>query len=385
MYPSYKINPDWSRLAKQIVKSNQTVIVIGTTDSGKSTFCRYLIDFAYTAGLKVGFVDTDVGQSQIGPPTTIGMKIYEPNETETHEKTITDTQNASQTTDLEKSKRFETQEKPGEEQSHHFIDIPDSLYFVGDTSPHRNLLYVLSGTQLMVEAAHKRDADFVVLDTSGYLHVSLGWQLKQQKIELIRPQHIVCIGRKTEFQQIVGYNDNFNHLNIHYLLPHKETKTKNRTERIDNRNKKFARYFNDATIQQVSFDQIRSVRTLFFNGRIAKEKEIQMLTDLADIEIDYAEWGDRSLNIITRTILSTVTTKKIKDYLSLLHLNNQKPDFLNNLLVGMLDEQGNTIGIGVITSIDFKNHVFNIRCKHGHTDKATVFQFSNYHYTEIEK
>ena len=380
MYPSYNINADWSRLAKQIVKSNQTVIVIGTTDSGKSTFCRYLIDFAYNAGLKVGFVDTDVGQSQIGPPTTIGMKLYEPIENESDERPIRGTQSAAQNTELENPKIFDTEEK-----SQHCIDTSDSLYFVGDTSPHRNLLYVLSGTQLMVEAAHKQDADFVVIDTSGYLHVSLGWQLKQQKIELIRPQHIVCIGRKTEFEQIVGYNDIFSHVNIHYLLPHKETKTKSRIERIQNRNEKFAKYFKDATLQQVSFDQIRSVRTLFFNGRIANQNEIQILTDLADIEIEYAEWGDRSLKIVTRTILSTVKTKKIKDYLSLLKLHNQKPDFLNNVLVGMLDEEGNTIGIGLIISIDFQNHVLNIRCKPGHTEKAKVLQFSNYHYTEIEQ
>ncbi len=359
MYPSYKINADWGRLARQIVKSNQTVIVIGTTDSGKSTFCRYLIDFACMAGLKVGFVDTDVGQSQIGPPTTIGMKIYEPIENE-------------------------SDKKPIEEKSQHFIHAPDSLYFVGDTSPHRNLLYVLTGTRLMVEDANKRNADFVVIDTSGYLHVSLGWQLKQQKIELIQPQHIVCIGRKTEFDQIVGYNDNFTHINIHYLLPHKETKPKSRIERKDNRNEKFATYFNNTTLQQVSFEQIRAMRTIFFNGRIANEKEMQILTDLANIEIEYAEWGDRSLKIITRTILPTIITKKIKDYLSLLQLHIQKPDFLNNVLVGILDEEGNTVGIGLITSTDFQNHVLNIRCEPGLTEKTKVLQFSDYYYSEID-
>lgn len=355
MYPSYKINADWSRLARQIVKSNQTVIIIGTTDSGKSTFCRYLIDFACMAGLKVGFVDTDVGQSQIGPPTTIGMKIYEPTENE-------------------------SEVIPVEKKSHNFLDAPDSLYFVGDISPHRNLLYVLTGTRLMVEAAHKRYADFIVIDTSGYLHVSQGWQLKQQKIELIQPQQIVCIGRKTEFDQIVGYYDNFTHINIHYLASHKDTKPKSQIHRKNNRDERFGTYFKDITLQQIAFDQIRSVRTLFFNGRIANQKELQILTDLVDTEIEYAEWGDRSLKIITRTILSTIATQKIKDYFSLLQLHIQKPDFLNNILVGMVDEEGNTVGVGIITSTDFQNHVFNILCQQGFTEKTKVLQFSNYNY-----
>ena len=126
------------------------------------------------------------------------------------------------------------------------------------------------------------------------------------------------------------------------------------------------------------------MRTLFFNGRIATEKELQILTDLADIEVEYAEWGDRSLKIITRTILPTIITNKIKDYLSLLQLHIQKPDFLNNVLVGILNEEGNTIGIGLITSIDFQNNVLNIRCKPEFREKTKVLQFSNYHYTEID-
>ena len=56
----------------------QVVLVIGATDVGKSTFCRFLVDSAVDRGLKTVFVDTDVGQSQIGPPTTIGMKSFDP-------------------------------------------------------------------------------------------------------------------------------------------------------------------------------------------------------------------------------------------------------------------------------------------------------------------
>ncbi|MCG9126623.1 hypothetical protein JT359_03375 [Candidatus Poribacteria bacterium] len=358
MYPSYKINADWSRLAKQIVKSNQTVIVIGTTDSGKSTFCRFLIDFACTAGMKVGFVDTDVGQSQIGPPTTIGMQIYQPIEIESEQNFL--------------------------EQYQQSLDISDSLYFVGDTSPHRSLLYVLSGTRLMVEAVYKQKTDFNVIDTSGYLHVSLGWQLKQQKIEIIQPQHIVCIGRKAEFEHIVGYNDNFNNINIHYLLPHKDRRIKSRIERTEYRNEKFKSYFKDASHQQLAFNQIRGVRTLFFNGRMAIQRELQILTDLAETEIEYAEWGHRNLKIVTPTIISEITSKKIKDHLSLLHINIQKPDFLDNILVGMLNEDGKTIGLGKIVSTDFQSNVLNILCKTGLPENTKVLQFSNYRYSEID-
>ena len=48
-----------------MVHPQQIVLVIGATDVGKSTFCRFLIERGVTSKLRVGFVDADVGQSQI--------------------------------------------------------------------------------------------------------------------------------------------------------------------------------------------------------------------------------------------------------------------------------------------------------------------------------
>ena len=78
MDDAYQVNHHWEKLASRIVKPQQVVLVIGSTDVGKTTFCRFLADAAIGQGLKTAFVDADVGQSQIGPPTTIGMKSLAP-------------------------------------------------------------------------------------------------------------------------------------------------------------------------------------------------------------------------------------------------------------------------------------------------------------------
>ena len=80
MADTYQPNRDWENLARKVVQPQQIVLVIGATDVGKSTFCRFLIERGVTSKLKVGFVDADVGQSQIGPPTTIGLKIFSSND-----------------------------------------------------------------------------------------------------------------------------------------------------------------------------------------------------------------------------------------------------------------------------------------------------------------
>lgn len=384
MYPSYKINLDWSRLANQIVKPNQSVLVVGTSDAGKSTFCRYLIDCAYLANLNVGFVDTDVGQSQIGPPTTIGMKLFEGIQTDLESRApFGGGSDGCRIVETNLSAESENNEFSIENKTVEIDHTADALYFVGDISPYRNLLHVLTGTRLMVEAAYNRNVDFIVIDTSGYVNNRSACSLKQQKIDLIRPTHLVCIGRTAELERIVGVYNNLSWLTVHYLIPHKETRTKGRETRKQYRTKKFKRYFRDSKLQKIPFQQIRGVRTLFFNGRIANPKELQILSQLTGIEIDYAEWGNRSLSIVTRTNLPKETTNKIKDYYSLRHLSIEKPVYFENCLVGMLNEDGYILGIGLIDAVDFQKHELNIRCKTGIASGTKVLQLGDYRLSEI--
>ena len=50
-------------------------MVIGATDVGKSTLCAYLTNRLIEHGSSVRLVDADIGQTDLGPPTTIGIGI----------------------------------------------------------------------------------------------------------------------------------------------------------------------------------------------------------------------------------------------------------------------------------------------------------------------
>lgn len=63
---------EWQQSADRIVAQaapGLRVIVVGVTDTGKSTFCRYLASCLVEAGIEVSLVDADVGHCTIGPPT----------------------------------------------------------------------------------------------------------------------------------------------------------------------------------------------------------------------------------------------------------------------------------------------------------------------------
>jgi polynucleotide 5'-hydroxyl-kinase GRC3/NOL9 len=71
----YFMPGDWIEIANIILKSRGVVLVLGATDTGKSICTLLFANFWVKHGRKVGIVDVDMGQSDLGPPTTIGMAL----------------------------------------------------------------------------------------------------------------------------------------------------------------------------------------------------------------------------------------------------------------------------------------------------------------------
>ena len=376
MDDTYQVNPDWRELASQVVKPQQIVLVIGATDAGKSTFCRFLADFALATGFKVACVDADIGQSQIGPPTTVGVKFFVPR---------IETQLPSEQEPILDRGPHPLPGRDGQnraESSIGFDGTADRLYFVGDVSPKGRFLETLTGIRLMVDSARESDADFIVVDTTGYVHDPPAVILKQHKIELVRPNHLICIGRSTEFEQITACYSQQEWLNIHYLLPHRSVRLKSSHTRSRYRKERFDMYFSESRVQQLPFEQIRGGRTPFFIGRPANEKELKILTRLAETQVYYAEWGHRTLCLIVSKHLSRATITHIKNYLSLVRVTAELRGYFEHRLVGLIDSIGNTFAIGVIEAVDFQRRELSIRCPFSDVGDAAeqvcAIQFGTY-------
>ena len=367
MDDTYQVKPDWRKLASRVVKPQQIVIVIGATDAGKSTFCRFLLDFALAKGFKVACIDADVGQSQIGPPTTIGVKSFEPRS----EAELPSTQ-----------KPILNSGKNRGENGIVLDGTADRLYFIGDVSPKGHFLETVTGTRLMVDSAREAEADFIVIDTTGYVHDPPAVILKQHKIELIRPNDLICIGRSTEFEQITAYYSQQEWLNIHYLLPHQNARSKSSDTRSRYRKARFDTYFSESSVQHLPFEQIRGGRTPFFIGRIANEKELEILSELAETQVYHAEWGHRTLCLIVSRHLSKTTITHIKNYLSLTRVTVELRGYFKHRLVGLIDSTGKTSAIGIIEAVDFRKRELSVRCPFSNVGdaakQACAIQFGDY-------
>jgi polynucleotide 5'-hydroxyl-kinase GRC3/NOL9 len=349
MTDAYRASHDWERMARHVVKPRQIILVIGAIDVGKSTFCRFLVEQGVANGLKVGFVDADVGQSLVGPTTTIGLKMFPPQSGEGGK--------------IPPLKQWRE---------------PDDFYFVGWTSPNNHLLQCVTGARLMVDAAREAGADLIVIDTTGYVEGGPAVALKLHKIEVLKPTHLIGIHRSRELEPILSCFDQLDAVEVHRLSPHKDVVSKTPGFRRKYRELSFEQYFSGCVQETLPFDQIRSQRTPFFTGRRANAKELDILSDFVDDRVVYAEWGNKSLTLVTLEPLSNLVCARLKGHLSLMGVIAETPAYFERRFVGLLNAAGKAIAVGVIEAVDFNAGCLKIRCKPGAGQAAKVVQFGQY-------
>jgi polynucleotide 5'-hydroxyl-kinase GRC3/NOL9 len=241
----------------------------------------------------------------------------------------------------------------------------------------KHLLQTIVGAKRMVESAEKANTSLIIIDTTGLVDKSIGRALKLNKIDLIKPDHIVCFQRNSELEMMIkGIESDSCH--IHRLEPSKSVERKNSDFRAKYRNEQFNRYFSDFTIQELRFSQLRGQRDVFLNGRQANEKELDNISQILDCKAIYAEWSFRGLFVVTTQQIGWSVSRSICSCLKIEDLYTKTPENFYHLLVAFIDSQDEPICLGLIEDIDFVNGVMSIRCKYGVADFVKAIQFSDF-------
>lgn len=201
----------WIQACEALTGDPGIAMVLGASDSGKTTWVGAAARLLAQAGkLPVAIVDADVGQSTIGPPTTVALAFLQENLT-----------------------------------SDFRIDcLPcHGLFFVGSVSPPGHLLQVLVGTRRLVDTAIRSGAGAVLVDTTGLVDQGPGFQLKLRKIELLNPRHLVALQRGKELEPLLAVVAGRPGLRIHRLEVSPSARARTPAERARYRVDRFAAYF----------------------------------------------------------------------------------------------------------------------------------------------
>jgi polynucleotide 5'-hydroxyl-kinase GRC3/NOL9 len=142
-------------------------VVIGNVDSGKTSFCTYLVNKLVSKKLKVAILDGDVGQSDIGPPSTVSYAFVT--------RPITDL--------------FSLEAK--------------NAVFIGETSPSKTGDKITKALISLKNEALGGNPDFVVVNTDGWVEGECATNYKAQLVDELDPNIVFLIKQKDELDPLM--------------------------------------------------------------------------------------------------------------------------------------------------------------------------------------
>ena len=310
------VDPSW-QLAVTRAASVRVILIIGETDTGKTSFTTFLANSLVERKLKVGVVDADLGQSDIGPPTTIGLGLV------------------SQPID-----RLGEAEVVG-------------LYFVGSTSPQGHLLPTVIGTKKMVEKALALGVDRVLVDSSGLIQGELGRNLKQHKIELIDPDLLLCLQRGGESEHILRPYGQGRRPEILRLAPGPTGRKRSQEERRQHRERTLQAYFHGARTLPLDLSKVALTQPSLYVGQPLPPRQLDEISGITDDMILWAERRGGELTLVTPDPLREAQLRQAQKRFDDASVVNYSLDDFQGALAGLDDAERETLGLGIVRSIDF--------------------------------
>ncbi|HSR35520.1 MAG TPA: Clp1/GlmU family protein [Anaerolineae bacterium] len=244
------VPPQWKRLGEEDLRG--TVMVVGASDTGKSTLARFLYEESCRRGLRSAYLDADMGQSTLGVPTTLNLAL------------------AGEAGDA----CFPPQG-------------PRAAYFVGAVTPRGHMLPTVIGAHRLQQRALSLGADAIVVDTTGLVdQVQGGKALKQWKIELLAPGVVVALQRRRELESILWPLRRDGRVRCVELPVSPYVVARSRETRIARRRERLAHYFENAQPRLVNMRQtaIYDLEHLAIGGLVAFQDADGFLVGLGVVE-----------------------------------------------------------------------------------------------------
>jgi len=319
------IPPSWESAANTILEQKSTpttVMIVGGVDSGKTSFCAYLANRALKEKRRVSIVDADLGQSDVGPPSTIGFcRITKP---------IRDP----------------------------FEIGAENICFVGVTSPSSAVTKVIEGIASMKEKAMKRGVSVIIINTDGWIEGEDAIRYKVALSRQIKPDLVVGIQEQNELTFLLGALIETRNLSVETSPA---VRKRDREERKLLRELGYKKYLKGATVQSFPLGWVRVSGVPFGTGMPPFRQRMDKIVDHLGTTPIYCEetlgsifialskeqWADEE---VARS-LGEALKKKVK----IVWKGDEE-----GLLVALHDKDENFLGIGILQEIDYDRRTLKV-------------------------
>jgi len=209
---------EWYTLLDVLKEEKGIAILLGATDTGKSTLAKFLIFNLCQKGLKVALIDADIGQSFLGPPATISLSVFK------------------------------------SDPNWQLVLSPPEIFFVGSITPEGHFPIHLKGVKRMADKAASHGVDVILVDTTGFVLGEKGIELKRRKLDLLSPRFVLALQKSDELEPILEHYKENTLPRILRLPLSEQVRPRSMEERRTYRTDKFQEYFKHSAVQELALE-----------------------------------------------------------------------------------------------------------------------------------
>jgi polynucleotide 5'-hydroxyl-kinase GRC3/NOL9 len=315
----------WAAAIERVLERKGTVMLLGAPDTGKTTLARDLVNAAVARDLgRVALLDADVGQGEIGPPGTVAL--------------------ATVRAPVEALAELKA----------------ERLSFVGATSPPGHLLAVVTGVRRLADEAQRRDAALIVVDTSGLVQGAVARSLKQAKVDLLRPETVLALQAGTELEGVLRLIETASEATVLRLPPYPGARPKPPGLRRARRSARFYHRFERARTFEIPSAQVAISHGWLFNGRSLPPHRLRAVEALLHNELIHAEESEDAVHLLVRRQPPASAAEVLREEVPGRRAVVTPAYMLQNLLVGLVEQDGNLADIGILQGVDFHRRVLTV-------------------------
>lgn len=314
------IPPSWTTSWDELIRITATPIValvLGTVDSGKSSFCTYLANKALSEKMKVVILDGDLGQSDIGPPCTVAYSLVS--------KPMTDI--------------FDLQAK--------------NAIFVGATSPDRVTCKVIEALLAMRKESLNGNPGLLIVNTDGWVEGECAVKYKLELVKELEPQIIFCIQQKDELVPLFHALGDVQKIMVEAPRAVRE---RDIGKRKSLRELGYAKYLKGSKVQSLSLGWVKvegSEPFALCRTRPGARQASKIYSILGMKPLHIAELSDRICVVIgRRRWIDRDRIKKLEEFSEKKVVVTRKGEE-EGVFAGLYNMSRKFLGVGVLQEIDY--------------------------------
>jgi polynucleotide 5'-hydroxyl-kinase GRC3/NOL9 len=313
----------WKPHIDDILLRPGVTVVTGDIDTGKTSFCSALVNRAIEAGISTAVVDCDLGQSQIGPPATVGLGLA-----------------VSEIQSLRELK-------------------PERLHFVGNTSPAGHLLATITSASRLARLAGT-DRQLVIVDTPGLVTGLVGRRLQSGIIETLSARHVVALQKADEAEHYLRFFDTWANCTVHRLPIAPGIRAKTLSLRVQHRAANFQEYFLHSNTHDLPLASVSTSETWLRTGDILEPKYLRFAQGVLRTEIPHGERIGRGIYLVAKSDYNRRGMEELQEQFKTRSIIIIPASRYLNLLVGLLDDDLELLALGIVKGIAFQSQIISV-------------------------